>query len=440
MYHNNETVSREAYRTESILAEGITVSNDTWQTGINNNVLVIGPSGSGKTRSYVKPNIMQANTSMIVSDAKGTLYEECGAFLRSQGYTVYGIDFVSMNGSVGYNPLDYIRYDQQSGDYCEQDIITASEIIIADGCNKEPFWDMAARMYLQSVIAYILASTPQSDHTLDRVAKLAYAKGGGAFEKMMVQYSELYPDSLAARRYSAFCSMGAADKMIGSVLGIVSTNLSSFEFCALDRLYRHPRKLDFSDFGRRKTALFLTVSDTDRSQDRLIGLFWTQALQRLCLSADRDFPGHRLDVPVRLYLDDFATNVYIPDFDKIYSNVRSREIYLSVILQSLSQLEALYGPSKAATIMGNCDQQVVLGVQDIPTASYFAEKADVPKSCMMNMPLGSCYVFLRGRTAQLAQKYDMTAHLCDRTLSAQDPAACEDGIFVYEEKHHEIDR
>ncbi len=403
---------RAAYDTVNILASDIAISQDSRKSGINNNVLVIGPPGSGKTRNYVKPNIIQANTSMIVSDAKGSLYGECADYLRAKGYTVYLLDFVNMKSNIGYNPLNYVRFDDD-GFPKEQDIVKISEIVIGSFTKTDPFWDMAARMYLQSGIAYVMETFPDEEKTLYHVGKLMEKDGGKAFKSLMFQYKELYPDSLASRRYDSFLSIGAADKMMGSILGIVSTNLSSFELRELRDIYDMPDKIDFSRFGRQKTALFLSVSDTDRSMDRPVNLFWTQALQSLCLSADTEYENHCLDVPVRLYLDDFATNVYIPDFDKISSNIRSREIYCSVILQSLSQLEALYGSAKADTIIGNCDQQLVLGIQDVKTASHFAHRADVPASSLLNLPLDRCIVFLRGQKAKYTTKF-----------AVDDPSAC----------------
>ena len=393
-----------------ILASNVGVSLNTRKTGINNNVCVVGSSGSYKTRSYCKPNILQANTSMIVSDSKGTLFGECGEYLRKKGYKGLNIDLVDMHSNIGYNPLDYIRYDKKRNCYNEQDIIKVSEIVIIDGDSKDPFWDMAARMYLQSLIAYTLETTPEKDHTLDKVNDLMCDRGGITFESLMLQHCEMYPDSLSSKRYNAFRSMGAADKMIGSILGITATNLSAFSFNELVEIYQKEEKLDFTEFGRAKTALFFNVSDTDRSMDRVANLFWSQALQALCFSADKDYPDHRLKVPVRLYLDDFATNVYIPDFDKISSNIRSREIYCSIILQSLSQLKALYGSDRADTIIGNCDQQLVLGVQDLETARYYSARANKPVSFMLNIPLNRCFVFLRGQEPIMTEKYDITSH------------------------------
>lgn len=163
------------------------------------------------------------------------------------------------------------------------------------------------------------------------------------------------------------------------------------------------------DLAQEKTAVFLTVSDTDRSADRLVNLFYTQALQTLCRSADRDYPDHRLAVPVRFILDDFATNTCIPDFDNITSVIRSREIYVSII-QSLSRLNALYGPEKAKTIINNCDNCLYLGGQDVETARYISVKANRTADSILNMPLGEAYLFTRGRAPQRVRKYDLRRH------------------------------
>lgn len=419
--NNNIKNINNLSESKNILASNVSVSLNTRKTGINNNVAIIGPTGAGKSRNYCLPNILEANCSMIVSDPKGTLYDKCRAFLEHRGYKVQKLDLIDMSGNVGYNPLDCIRYNPSTKRYNEQDIITVSEIIIVDGKASEPIWDMAARMYLQSLIAYTLEATPAEDHTLTQVNKLMCDQGGKTFASLITQHMELWPDSLAAKRYLSFKSIGTADKMISSILGIVAINLSAFVFDGLSTIYSQKNKVDFAEFGKSKTALFLSVSDTDRSLDRLANLFWTQALQALCKSADKDYPDHRLKVPVRLILDDFATNVYIPDFDKITSNIRSREIYCSIILQSIAQLEALYGSARAKTIIGNCDQQLVLGIQDMDTATHYSVRANKPASYLMNMPVDKCLVFLRGQEAKMTTKFDLTSHENYRELDGETP-------------------
>lgn len=324
---------RRNYNTSSILAKYYYISNDTWQTGINNNVLVIGPSGAGKTRSYVMPNILQANTSMIVSDCKGILFGELAPLLRKRGFTVKNIDFTSLNGSSGYNPLLHIRYDSKRKKYIEQDILKVCAAIVDIENSKEIFWEQATRMVLASLIGYVLEALPREEHNLESVYTLYTENGMEGVDELMMEHEVVYPESFAVKKYKSYTAMKDANKMTASIMGILSEKLNPLVFDEAISLYKNPNQIDFTELGRHKTAVFLTVSDMDRSLDKLANLFWTQALQELCFSADKDYPEHRLDVPVRLYLDDFASNIRIEDFDKITSNIRSREIYVSIILQ-----------------------------------------------------------------------------------------------------------
>lgn len=159
------------------------------------------------------------------------------------------------------------------------------------------------------------------------------------------------------------------------LFGILAEKLSVLTFDGATALLTNPKRIDFRTLDQRKTAVFLNISDTDRSMDRLVGLFHSQALHTFCDTADHS-PGHRLTVPVRLILDDFTAGTYIPNFDKIISIIRSREISVSIILQSLSQLEALYGHARAATIINNRDQLLYLGGQDVETARFIGTKAN----------------------------------------------------------------
>ena len=188
-------------------------------------------------------------------------------------------------------------------------------------------------------------------------------------------------------------------------------------------MYSAPDRIRFQTLGQEKTAVFLTISDTDRSMDGLVNPFYTQALQALCASADRDYPDHRLPVPVRLILDDFATNACIPDFDKIISVIRSREISVSIILQSISQLDSVYGHSASMTIINNCDNCLYLGGQDVETARYIAAKANKTADTILNMPLDQAYLFTRGQKGRLVRKFDIRTHPDYPALAADAPAA-----------------
>lgn len=396
--------------TYRILANQRFMNNNTWQTGLNNNDLIIGPSGSGKTRGYVKPNIMQCNESMIITDPKGNLKKDLGGILRKEGYEVINIDFTNLETSYGYNPLDFIRYDSKKEKYCEQDIITVSACLVPIEDHKDPFWELSARMYLESMIGYALECLPEEEHNLCSVMALFAEMGTGKFERLFMELTELNPDSFAAARFNMYKRTATAEKMYESIRGVLSEKLSILSFDGLIAAFQRCHRINFAELGKKKTAVFLTISDTDRSMDRLANLFYTQALQSLCNSADTEYPDHRLKIPVRLILDDFAANVCIPDFDRIISVIRSREIYVSIILQSISQLESLYGHAKAMTILNNCDNCLYLGGQDVETARYISIKANKSISNILNMPLDNAWLFTRGRLPQMVQKFDLKQH------------------------------
>ena len=400
-------MNNDTYR---ILAKDKTISNDTWVTGLNNNDLIIGPSGAGKTRGYVKPNILQCNESMIVADTKGSLVEEVGPVLRKRGYEVLDLNFKDLNSACGYNPLDFIRYDQARDKYSEQDILTISNTLSPVQKNSDPFWDRAASLYLTSILAYIMECLPTEEHSLQYAVDLIGAMTDNTYDRLIKELEVIDPKSQAVQSYRLFQTNRKADRMEASIIGILSEKLNGMNFDGAVHMFTQEKRIRFADIGRKKTAVFLTISDTDRSMDRLVSLFYTQALQELCRLADTGCRDHRLPVPVRFILDDFATNCYIPDFQNIISVIRSREIYVSIILQSITQLEALYGRENAQTITNNCDNCLYLGGQDVETAKYIAFKANRTPDTVLNMPLDQTYLFTRGSRPQLVSKYDLKDH------------------------------
>ena len=405
--------------TSRILARGELMSNNTRATGINNNDLIIGPSGAGKTRGYVKPNIMQCNESMIIADTKGSLAEELTPLLCSRGYRVLSIDFTDTLSSDGYNPLDYIRYDPQRNKYNEQDITTLCAALIPLEHKHDPFWEQSARTLLACLVGYVLEVLPQEEHTLEYVVRLFTAEEEyyplgpipqRIYRQLLQELARDHPDSFAARQFLFYNVLQGSEKTEASVQALVSKALAPLSYDGPLHMYRCQERIDFKALGREKTAVFLTISDTDRAMDGLVNVFYTQALQALCASADRDYSDHRLPVPVRIILDDFATNVRIPDFDKIISVIRSREISVSVILQSISQLSSIYGYEAAMTIINNCDNCLYLGGQDVETARYIAVKANKTADTILNMPLDRAYLFTRGSRPKMVEKYDVRTH------------------------------
>ena len=398
------------YKSGRILARDQAVDNNTWTTGLNNNDLIIGPSGSGKTRGYVLPNLLQSSGSLIVTDTKGDLCRQVGPILEKRGYRIMEINLADCEESPwGYNPLDYIRVAY--GECYGQDVMTVAAALVPVEISHDPFWDRAARSMLACIIAYVKERLPEQEQTMDSVIRLFMEMGTGRFDNLMKELVEIDPESFSSIQYRMFSMSQTAEKMYASIQGILAEKLSPFSFSGAKYLLDHPQKIDLSRIGERKTAVFLHASDTDRSMDRLAALFYTQVLQVLCNCADGR-KGSRLKVPVRLILDDFAAGAdsCIPDFDKITSVIRSREISVSIILQSLSQLEASYGHSKAMTIVNNCDHLLYMGGQDIETARFVATKANRSINTILDMPLDSAWLFARGAVPRQVQKYDLQSH------------------------------
>lgn len=408
------------YKSDRILAEGIRVSNDTWETKLNNNDLCIAPSGGGKTTGYVLPNILNSQESMVVVDTKGNLYRKTADRLRQKGYNVLLLDFTDLQHSpVGYNPLDFIRWDENR-EPNEQDIMAISAAILPnEAVSNDPFWSRISRLVLETSIAYVLEYT--SDTSLASVADLLAELTTGRFDRLFAEIGEIAPDSLCYRLYALWSNMRQAEKMTASVAGIVGEAMSALTTRGARNLYKNPVRVNFYDLADHKTAVFLNVSDSDPSQYKLVNLFYTQVLHTLCDYADRCY-GNRLPVPVRLYLDDFASNLVVADFPKTISVIRSREIYVSIMLQSITQLTAMYGDSNAKTIIANCNHCLLLGCADVDTARYFSVKANVSLHRILDMGLDSAWFFERGSKAREVTKVKPDFTLGETPLTFE-PAA-----------------
>ena len=398
-----------------ILANGITVSNDTWATGLANHDLIIGPTGGGKTRSYVVPNLLSSAESFVATDTKGSLRRQVGGILERRGFRVLELDFTDvLHSPWGYNPLRYIRWDGDRQCWNEQDIITVAAVLVPVTSRTDPFWDLSARNYAEALIGYTLDNLPQEEHTLVSVAKLFAEAETGILDELMREYCTICPDSFAAMRWKGLQGGRKADKTYSSILAILSQKLSNYSFGGVQQLFTNQNQIDFAAISQEPTAVFLRVSDSDFSLANLTSVFYTQALQMLINEADSR-PDNRLQIPVRLYLDDFS-NLIIPDMDKTISIIRSREISVSIALQSVTQLEGLYGQDKAMTIIDNCDHLLYLGGQSVETARFIGAKANKPASAILNLPLGKAWLFERGALPREVKKYDLTRHPLYRQL------------------------
>ena len=279
----------------------------------------------------------------------------------------------------------------------QQDIISiASAICPVDEHASDSFWPLAAANYLTAYIAYVLEALPDEAQNMSSVIRMFELAVARAVDPLFTDLQKEDPGAYAPSLYNRAKATCGAEKMHASILGILAADLVPFGFEGVIRSYSNPRQIDFRSFGREKRALFVTIDDMDRSLDKLTSLFIQQAFSSLCRSADRDYPDHRLPVPVRFVLDDFA-NLRLPHIDDVLSVIRSREISCTVVCQTISQLEARYGEATANSIVGNCDSQLVLGFQDERTAAYFSCRANKTASTLLETPAGMWWVFLRGQ-------------------------------------------
>ena len=380
------------------LGDGFKVSNDTRETHLNNNDLIVGSSGSSKTGSIVYAQLKSLkDSSLIVADTKGRLAKMFSEELNCKGYNIKTLDFVNPeNSDVTYNPLDYIRRDEL-GNYREQDIAKLAACLVPLEYHHEAFWPMSARTVLEFAVAFTLMALPEENHNM-RIVESIIGKLMVNDRKYFEPWISEHYNTLAASRYIQIQGMRTADKTIASIFAIVNNAIKSFAYkeyrvifqpyynslrtkeeweenpFVIDDFDVDERRLDFSSLGKEKTVLFLNISDSDHSLDDVVNLFYAQALQGLMSEADAQDDG-QLNVPVRIIMDDFASSAIIPDFDKLISVVRSRDIWLTLCIQSFTQLETLYSHSQAMTVINNCDHIVYLGSNDMQSAQFIGTRA-----------------------------------------------------------------
>lgn len=406
---NNSTEnSRAAYAGELILTSTRSESMDSWVTGLNNNVLVLGCSGSGKTRNFLKPNLLQCEGSYVVLDSKGRLFREMGPCLSAHGYTVDCLDFTTMEGTIGYDPLHHVRW--RKGRPLAQDIISiASALFPRSEMGDDLFWAGAAANYVASYIAYVFEALPDREWSMASVVSVYEQACEGNADALFSDLSRQDPESYAVSLYRRAKSTARAEKMHSSIMGIIAANLMPLTFDGALASFRRVDQIDFCDLGRERRVLFVTMDDMDRSLAPLTSLFIRQAFSSLCDFADAKCEGGRLLVPVRFMLDDFA-NLTLPDFDDVLSVIRSREISCTIICQTVSQLEARYNQAVANSIIGNCDRHLVLGFQDERTARYFSLRANKTATTLLETPADNWWLFERGHRGVCEPGYKIEDH------------------------------
>ena len=356
-----------------LLTQHVRIGIDGRKHRRNLNVLVCGGSGAGKTRFYCKPNIMQANTSFVVLDPKGEIIRDTGGLLEKKGYEVRVLDLINMEKSHCYNPFRYITSDNDV-----QKLVTNlfKSTTPKGSQSSDPFGDTAASMLLLALIFYLKYEAPEEEQNFPMVMEMLRA--GDVSEEDESYYSPLdslfydleirQPDHIAVKYYKAYHSGSA--KTLKSIQITLAARLEKFNLESVAMLTATD-ELDLSSMGEKKVALFALIPDNDTSFNFLVSILYTQLFQQLFYLADHKYGGS-LPVHCHFIMDEFA-NVSLPDdFDKILSVMRSRGVSVSIILQNLAQLKALF-EKQWESIVGNCDEFLYLGGNEQSTHKYVSE-------------------------------------------------------------------
>ena len=369
----NKKYEQFPYSTNKILTQNVCIGYDGRKHRRNLNTLIIGGSGAGKTRFYAKPNVMQANTSLIILDPKGEIARDEGHLLEEKGYTVKVLDLINMERSHCYNPFVYLQTDND----VQRLVTNLFKATTPKGSqSNDPFWDTAASMLLLALVFYLWYEAPEEEQNFPMVMEMLRAGEVREDDDSYVSPLDLLFNQLevedknhiAVKYYRDYRSGSA--KTLKSIQVTLASRLEKFNLSSLSSLTQTD-ELELETIGEKKTALFAIIPDNDTSFNFLVSMLYTQLFQQLFYCADHKHGG-RLPVHVHFLMDEFA-NVSLPDdFDKILSVMRSREVSVSIILQNLAQLKALF-EKQWESIVGNCDEFLYLGGNEQSTHKYVSE-------------------------------------------------------------------
>ena len=416
----------------------------------NKNVLVVGGSGSGKTRFWLKPNLLQCHSSYVVTDPKGSIVVECGNALLKNGYKLKILNTINFKKSMHYNPFAYV--------HSEKDILKLVTTLMTntkgEGSGGDPFWEKSERLLLTALIAYLHYEAPVEEQNfatlLEMLNTMQVLEDDEEYQNPVdLLFEDLVkkkPNSFAGRQYKLYKL--AAGKTAKSILISCGARLSPFDIQEIRDATMYD-ELELDKLGDRKTALFLIMSDTDSTFNFLISMIYSQLFNLLCDKAD-DVYGGKLPVHVRCLIDECANIGQIPQLEKLVATIRSREISACLVLQTRSQLKAIY-KDNADTIVGNMDSQIFLGGSEPTTLKDLAEalgketidsynnsdtRGNSPsygtnyqklghelmsRDELAMLDGGKCILQLRGVRPFLSDKYDLTQHPNYKMTSDADP-------------------
>lgn len=404
-----------------IFGENCIYSTDCQETQLNNNVVVCGSSGCGKTMSISEPCLLETeHSSLIVTLSKQKLPKKYTPLFRKRGYRVLTLDFAQpKNSTAAYDPLAYIA--------SYRDITFLAEALVKSdpkktNANMDPFWDEAAVSLLSAEIAYIIAERehPTFADVLDLHNSLEIEEVSSGIRTTLDSHfaalAQKQPKCFAVTCWKSFRQLPM--RTAGCVYGTLNTTLDTLFTPELHRMIRKHESVDFARLGSEQTVLFVVTSAVNPALNRLIQVFYAQTFKQLFEAAER-CGGGALPVPVRVLCDDFAVGGTIHQFHEYISIFREKGISVTLLLQSESQLESMYGPNNATTILNNCDTYLYMGGMDLKTCRSVSERLDVPLDEVLSMPLGRVVVFRRGQPPIVTRRYDILRDKRYQQVTAQ---------------------
>lgn len=396
----------------SCLAEGYVVDADFAKTGLNLNELIVGTTGCGKSVSNAYSRLLHTNeSSVVVPIAKKAIMEQFSDMFRQRGYEVIIMDYTRPEKSnCGYNPLDYV--------HSEEDVVQLARNLVGMECRKtrggeaDPYWNESAISVLAAEIALVrlraeeTGTTPRFSEVIRMHRSLRVDMGKPLFScnlDAMFQKAEIkHPGNQASFLWKTI--QGLATRTASCILSIVNTALDKISTESVVKMMQKPKFIDFKKIGTTKTAVFIVTSPMNFALQNLVNLMYADMFRELFEAAESNLDG-RLTVPVHIICDDFACGSRINRFEDYISIFRAAGISVTLLLQSESQLEAMYDHMAATTIVNNCDTYVYMGGMDTKTAQSVAYKLNKSLHYVLNLPLEKVVVLRRGCEPRVARRY-----------------------------------
>lgn len=396
------------------LAEGLVVPTDFEVTGLNSNEIVIGTTGCGKSFSNAYSRLVHTyNSSVVVPLSKKAIKEKFSKMFEKRGYEVLDLNLAHPEAcQVGYDPLDYVKTDE--------DVIQLARNLVVAGhqesqkANVDPYWDDSATSMIAAEIALIRlnANNANAKPCFADVVKLhrsiKYDISSNLLKTnidvLFEKAAHRYPENQASELWKTFTNLAA--RTASCIFSVANSAFDKTFSESVLELTRKSKKVCFEDLGKRRTALFITTSPMNKTLQNLVNLIYADMFRVLFEEAERSDDA-RLSIPVHMVCDDFACGSRINDFEEYISIFRAAGISVTLLLQSESQLEDMYGETAATTIINNCDTYVYMGGMDISTCEHVAKRINKPLHWVLAMPLARVAVFRKGSKPYIAQRYQI---------------------------------